>query len=106
MSAVAPLKGLPAERPRVDPQSRDKDASGPIELLAEQIDEVRAELSRMEAEDFKRVRNMGVIGAAPPKPILEEKERRDRKRGLRERENQLLSELNDYLAQEGGGHYY
>jgi hypothetical protein len=106
MSAVAPLTGLPAERVRLDPKSRDKDAAGPIELLASQIDDLRAELSRMEAEDFKKSRMGMPIGASPPRPILQDKERSDRRRKLRERENQLLAELNDYLAQEGGGRYY
>lgn len=106
MSAVTPLTGLPAERVRLDPQSRARDVPGEIELIAAQIDDVRAELSRMEAQDFKQARMGMPIMASPPKPILQEKERRDLRRKLREREGQLLAELNDLLALEGSGGYY
>lgn len=103
-SAVdSPLTAFPKKPEFTDPDAHDKDAPSPAELLASQIDEVRSALSKMDAEDFKRVRNVGVVSYAKPRPILAEKQREDERRKLRRRENQLLAELNDYLAQEGSG---
>lgn len=102
----SPLTALPKDPALLDPDVHAKDAPMPYEQLASQIDEVRARLSMMAAEDFKRVRNIGVVPYSPPRPILQDKQREDERRKLRRREDQLLAEMNDYLAQEGGGRYW
>lgn len=95
-SPSTPVAGLPPAPVTADPQAHDKDNTDILDGLLRDLNEVRARISALMAEDFKEAK-CGVFDRRPL--TMAELDRRDENVKLRERERQLMSMIRE---QRGG----
>jgi hypothetical protein len=95
-SPSTPVAGLPPAPATADPQAHDKDNTDILDGLLRDLNEVRARISALMAEDFPEMRK-GVFERPPL--TVKELDRRDENVKLRERERQLMSMIRE---QRGG----
>lgn len=95
--AASPTTGVPAPNPTDDPAAGADVDDTAQQLIIDEIKDVREELSRMLGEDAKELRGCPtVITNVQPTPSIAERDRRDKRRKLEEREAQLEKELRNY----------
>lgn len=95
--AASPTTGVPAPNPTDDPAAKAAEDNTVQQNLIDELSAVREELSSMMGDDMKLMRGRpAVITTLQPTPTIEERDKRDRRRKLEEREAQLEKELKNY----------
>lgn len=93
-SGVVPLEGKPEAPPAIDGEAAAADVSDEIlRQVSQDLDEVRAELSKMMQEDFQHFK--GPTGNFRRPPALDELEREQKAAELRSREHGLMAKLRE-----------
>lgn len=89
-----PTEATPPKDRFADPTAEKDFVPGPIAPLVDELDDVRAQLSRMMGEDMKPMRKAAPAVYNPYPPIdLAERDRQQERRKLQNRETELMNEL-------------
>lgn len=92
--ASQPTKGVPTPNPTDDPTAKAKEDHTLQQNIIDELKAVRERMSSMMGEEMKEMRGKpAVITGTATTPSIEERDRRDERRKLEEREAFLEKEL-------------